>query len=105
MGDFPSARLDSYTAPFTLIALDYFGPLETSAYRGRVTKRYGLLITCLVTRYTYLELVQYSLSTPDFFYGFRRFIGEFTKPTEVFSDNGTNFVGAEKELVAAVRHL
>ena len=76
MGDLPYARLDSYTALFTAIALDYFGPLETSAYRGRVTKPYGLLITCLVTRYTYLELVQ-SLSTPDFLYGFRRFIGEF----------------------------
>ena len=102
----PSALKHALNSPRkrSAIALDYFGPLETSAYRGRVTKRYGLLITCLVTRYTYLELVQ-SLSTPDFLYGFRRFIGEFTKPTEVFSDNGTNFVGAEKELVAAIRHL
>jgi hypothetical protein len=99
-----SARLDSYTAPFTHIALDYFGPLETSAYRNRVTKRYGLLITCLVTRNFYLEMVL-SMSTPDFLYGLRRFIGEFTKPIEIFCDNGTNFVGAKKELATAFREL
>ena len=104
MGDLPSARLDSYTAPFTHIALDYFGPIETSAYRNRVIKRYGLLITCLVTRNFYVEMVQ-SMSTPDFLYGLRRFIGEFTKPTEIFCDNGTNFVGAEKELATAFREL
>jgi hypothetical protein len=45
------------------------------------------------------------LSTPDFLYCFRRFVGEYAKPSEVFSDNGTNFVGAEKEMVAAVREL
>ncbi|XP_045022777.1 uncharacterized protein LOC116935689 [Daphnia magna] len=104
MGDLPAARLDSYSAPFTHVTLDYFGPVETSAYRGRITKRYGLLLSCCVTRYVYLDLAQ-SLSTPDFLYCFRRFVGEYTKPSEVFSDNGTNFVGAEKEMVAAVREL
>jgi hypothetical protein len=29
---------------------------------------------------------------------FRRFIGLFGKPASVHSDNGTNFVGAEREL-------
>ena len=104
MGDLPAARLDAYSAPFTHISLDYFGPLEVSAYRGRVSKRYGLLINDLVTRYLYLELVQ-SLSTPDFLYGFRRFIGEFSKPEEVYLDNGTNFVGAERVLADAVKEL
>lgn len=95
MGDLPAARLDSYSAPFTHVTLDYFGPMETSAYRGRIIKRYGLLISCCVTRYVYLDLAQ-SFSTPDFLYCFRRFVGEYAKPSEVFSDNGTNFVGAEK---------
>jgi hypothetical protein len=104
MGDLPSVRLDSYKAPFTHVALDYFGPMETSAYRGRVTKRYGLLITCLVTRYMYLDLTQ-SLSTPDFLYGFRRFVGEYSKPVDVSCDNGTNFVGAEREMEGAVKEL
>ena len=104
MGDLPSVRLDSHTAPFTHVALDYFGPLETSSYRGRVTKRYGLLITCLVTRYMYLDLTQ-SLSTPDFLYGFRRFVGEYSKPSDVYCDNGTNFVGAEKEMESAVKEF
>ena len=87
-----------------IISLDYFGLLQFSAYRGRASKRYGPLINDLVTRYLYLELVQ-SLSTPVFLYGFRRFIGEFSTADDVYLDNGTNFVGAERVLADAVKEL
>ena len=30
MGDLPAVRLDSYSPPFSHVAVDYFGPLETS---------------------------------------------------------------------------
>ena len=52
----------------------------------------------------YLDLTQ-SLSTPDFLYGFRRFVGEYSKPSDVYCDNGTNFVGAEKEMESAVKEF
>ena len=55
------------------------------------------LLICLVTRRVFLALSE-SLSTDDFLLVFRRFIGIYTKPTTVHSDNGTNFVGAENEL-------
>ena len=87
-----------------IISLDYFGLLQFSAYRGRASKRYDPLINDLVTRYLYLELVQ-SLSTPAFLYGFRRFIGKFSTPDDVYLDNGTNFVGAERVLADAVKEL
>jgi hypothetical protein len=97
MSDLPAERLNSYSPPFTHVATDYFGPIETSAGRNRVVKRYGALFTCLVTRAVHLELAE-SLSAEDFLLVFRRFIGLYGKPASVHSDNGTNFVGAEREL-------
>lgn len=54
MGDHPAKRLNSYSPPFTHVAEDYFGPIETSAYQNRVFERYGALFTCLVTRAVHL---------------------------------------------------
>ena len=84
--------------------MDYFGPVETSPGRNRVTKRYGALFTCLATRAVNLELAE-SLSSEDFLLVLRRFIGLFGKPVTVHSDNGTNFVGAERELNDLVNQL
>jgi hypothetical protein len=39
-----------------------------------------------------------SSSSEDFLLVFRWFIGLFGKPATVHSDNGTNFVGSEREL-------
>lgn len=97
MGDLPAVRFNSYSPPFTHVAVDYFGPMETSQGRNRIVKRYGALFTCLVTRAVYLDVAQ-SLSSNDFLLVLRRFIGLFGKPVSVQSDNGTNFVGAEREL-------
>jgi hypothetical protein len=104
MGDLPAFRLDSYSPPFSHVAIDCFGPLETSPGRNRVFKRYGVIITCLVTRGVFLALAE-SLSTEDFLLVFRRFIGIYTKPATVHSDNGTNFVGAENELNSFIQEL
>ena len=84
--------------------MDYFGPLEVAYGRGRSVKRYGALFTCLTTRAVYLDLAK-SLSTEDFLLVLRRFLSFYSKPESIHSDNGTNFVGAEKELVAPVGQL
>jgi|LakMenEpi03Aug12_release.lakeMendotaPanAssembly.Ray.scaffolds.fasta_scaffold241056_3 hypothetical protein len=62
MGDLPAERLNSYSPPFTHVAVDYFGPIETSACRNRVVKRYGALFTCQETRAVHLEKISVSLS-------------------------------------------
>jgi hypothetical protein len=49
MDDLPVVRLNSYSPPFSHMAVEYFGPIETSPGRNRVTKRYGALFTCLAT--------------------------------------------------------
>ena len=91
-------------APFTYTACDYFGPLETSTSRNRTVKRWGALFTCMVTRAVYLDLAT-SLSTDDFLLVLRRFIGVYGRPKQMFSGNGTNFVGDERELRQSVEEL
>ena len=104
MGDLPEARLAVHSPPFTFTAVDYFGPLETEYGRGRTVKRYGALFTCLTTRAVYLDLAK-TLSTVDFLLVYRRFTALYGDPQVLHSDNGTNFVGAERELVPSVRDL
>ena len=96
MADVHEARLDAGTPPFTHTAVDYFGPFEVTHGRG-TAKRWGVLFTCLVTRALYLD-VAVSLSADDFLNVYRRLIAMFRKPDTMHSDNGTNFVGAEKQL-------
>jgi transposase InsO family protein len=58
----------------------------------------------MVTRAVFLELVP-SLSTSDFLLALRKFISLYRKPEVIHSDNGTNFVGAERELREAVDEM
>jgi hypothetical protein len=104
MGDLPRARLDAGALPFTRTAIDLFGPMEVALYRNRTAKRWGVLYTCLVTRAVFLELVP-SLSSVDFLLSLRKFIALYRQPAVIHSDNGTNFVGAERELREAVEAL
>jgi transposase InsO family protein len=57
-----------------------------------------------VTSGVFLALTE-SLSTDDFLLVFRRFRGIYTKLTTVYSDNGTNFVGAENEINSFIQEL
>ena len=104
MGDLPEFRLEYGSSPFRNTAVDLFGPLEIGLPRNRTAKRWGVLFTCLVTRAIFIDLVP-SLSSADFLLALRPFIGIYDTPTRVFSDNGTNFVGAERELREASDEL
>lgn len=81
-----------------------FGPLETSNYRNRINKRYGVLWTCLTSRAVFVDLAD-SLSSEDFLLAFQRFAAIYFAPVVIYSDNGRNFIGAEKEFTSSVADL
>ncbi|VDP84881.1 unnamed protein product, partial [Schistosoma mattheei] len=63
----------------------------------RTEKRYGCVFTCLRLRAVHLE-VAYSFTTDSFIMALMWFISRRGHPKEIYSDNGSNLVGAEGEL-------
>lgn len=103
MAILPPARLAAYTRPFSHVGVDYFGPIEVTIGR-RVEKRWGVLLTCLTTRAVHIE-VACSLSTSSCIMAIRNFVGRRGTPVAFYSDRGTNFVGADKELRNALQDI
>ena len=82
--------------PFTNVGVDYFGPIDVKLKRSSV-KRYGVIFTCLALRAVHIEVAD-SLSTDSFLNALRRFTSRRGPVKEIRSDNGTNFVGANRVL-------
>ena len=61
-------------------------------------KRWGFLFTCLTTRGVHFEVVP-SIDTSSCVMGIERFIARREIPSVLWSDNRTNFVASEKELL------
>ena len=100
MADLPKARLQVDLPPFSHVGVDYFGPFFVKQGRSKV-KRYGCIFTCLTIRAVHIE-VAVDLSTDSFINVLRRFIARRGPPIHLYSDNGTNFVGAERILREAL---
>lgn len=100
MADLPEDRVTPDNPPFTYVGVDCFGPFVVKRGRSH-PKRYGVLFTCLSITAVHIE-VAHSLDTDSFLNALRRFMARRGRPAEIRSDNGTNFVGAEKELRDAV---
>ena len=94
--DLPKERLAYQSPPFTNIGVDYFGPFYVTI-RRTTEKRWGFLFTCLTIRAVHVEVVP-SMDTSSCVMGVERFVSRRGTPTMLWSDNGTNFIGAEKEL-------
>lgn len=101
MADLPLDRVTHGDPPFSMVGVDYFGPLIVKRHRTEL-KRYGCLFTCLTTRAIHLEVAN-SLDTDAFLNALHRYIARRGKPTVIRSDNGTNFVGAKAELAKAIK--
>ena len=101
MGDLPGARLRP-VRPFYNSSVDYAGPffIKDGKLRNRkMIKVYLCVFVCFVTRAVHLELTT-ELSTSSFLQVLNRFIARRGIPNSMYSDNGTNFVGAHRELKA-----
>ncbi|XP_025155826.1 uncharacterized protein LOC112588860 [Harpegnathos saltator] len=105
IGDLPAVRVSAPERVFLHCGLDYAGPLlvRTSSGRGiKAHKAYIALFVCLATRAIHLELVS-DYSTASFLNAFSRFCARRGLPRSIYSDNGTTFVGADRELRNAYR--
>ncbi|XP_014672987.1 PREDICTED: uncharacterized protein LOC106813369 [Priapulus caudatus] len=102
MANLPVERMAPFTPPFYFIACDYFGPYIVKVGRNKTAKHYGVIFTCLNTRAVHLE-VAVDCSTMEFLQVLRRFFAIRGKPKLIQSDNGTQFVGAERQLREMVR--
>ena len=102
MATLPSARVAPCVPPFSSVGVDYLGPMLVKSRRSQV-KRYGCVFTCLAIRAVHIEIA-HDLTADPFIQAFRRFVSRRGSPIEVFSDNGTNFKGAESEIKTALEH-
>ena len=98
MANLPMDRVTPYTPPFTFTGVDCFGPFFVKRGRSQ-EKRYGCIFTCLNVRAIHLESLA-SMDASSFINALIRFAARRTWPQKLRSDNGTNFVGARKELKA-----
>ena len=103
MAPLPAARVAPFNPPFTHVGVDYFGPLFVKQGRSEV-KRYGCLFTCLTMRAVHIE-VAHTLEADSFICAYQRFVSRRGRPRAIYSDNGTNFTGAERELREAFERL
>lgn len=103
MGAIPKSRLAVFTRPFTYVGVDYFGPIHVIVNRG-TQKRWGALFTCMTTRAVHLEIA-HSMDTSSCIMSIRNFQCRRGTPKQYFSDNGTNFHGANNVFLAEIAAL
>lgn len=67
-------------------------------------KRHGVIFTCLSSRAIRLEVAD-SLTANGFLLAWRRLVAIRGPVTQVCSDRGTNFEGAQRELAEAIKEM
>lgn len=99
MGALPLARVNDRSKPFAATIVDYAGPYDIRASKGRGQssyKGYVAVFVCMATKAVHLETVG-DLTTQSFLHALDRFIARRGFCTDMYSDNGTNFVGASND--------
>lgn len=70
---------------------------ESRKRNSSLPKSYVAIFICMSSKAIHLELT-FDLSTEAFLNALKRFISRRGAPSDVYTDNGTNFVGADREL-------
>lgn len=99
MGELPASRVQP-ARPFSVVGVDFAGPLLTKRGNPRkptLVKSYLCIFVCFTTKAVHLEVVS-EMSTAAFLATLTRFTARRGLPSDVYSDNGTNFIGAQIQL-------
>ena len=102
MAELPKERVEP-SPPFTYCGVDLFGPWYVKEGRKEL-KRYGLLFTCMASRAIYLEVCN-TMETDSFLNALRRFICRRGPIRQLRADQGSNFIGAKRELREALNEM
>ncbi|XP_077965512.1 uncharacterized protein LOC144411797 [Styela clava] len=101
MAPLPASRVTPGHPAYTWTGIDYMGPVIIKQGRSTI-KRYVCVFTCMSSRAVHLE-VSHSLETNSFLNALERFSSRHIMPKEIYCDNASTFVGAERELKAAIK--
>uniref|UniRef100_A0A023EZK8 Putative reverse transcriptase n=1 Tax=Triatoma infestans TaxID=30076 RepID=A0A023EZK8_TRIIF len=96
MAVLPSHRVTP-RRPFEVCGVDFCGPIYVKISRRTKQKAYIAIFVCFSVKALHLELVS-DMTTAAFMAALRRFFSRRGMSSHIYSDNGTNFVGAEREL-------
>lgn len=99
MGNLPAMRVQQ-VKPFARAGVDYAGPIQIKASRMRkspVLKAYLCIFVCCATKAVHVEVAS-DLSTDVFLAAYKRFVSRRGRSSDIYSDCGTNFVGAHNYL-------
>ncbi|XP_029172199.1 uncharacterized protein LOC114941382 [Nylanderia fulva] len=99
MADLPGPRVN-VSRPFTHTGVDYAGPIfikESKRRNARMLKAYIAVLVCFATKAVHLEVVS-DLTADAFLGAFKRFMSRRGRPACVYSDNGTTFIGANRQI-------
>ena len=102
MADLPEERLEP-SPPFSYCGVDLFGPWYVKE-GCKELKRYGVVFTCLASRAVHLEVCQ-PLETDSFLNALRRFLCRRGPIRQLRADQGSNFIGARRELREALSEM
>nr|XP_039264588.1 uncharacterized protein LOC120340408 [Styela clava] len=95
MAPLPASRVTPGHPAYTWTGIDYMGPVLIKQGRSTI-KRYVCVFTCMSSRAVHLE-VSHSLETNSFLNALERFSSRHIMPKEIYCDNASTFVGAERE--------
>lgn len=104
MAHLPEQRVISNIKPFTNVAVDYTGAIayKLSRTRGcKMSKAYIAIFVCMSVKAIHIELVS-DLTAEAFVAALRRMVSRRGSICNIYSDNGTNFVRANKDLIELV---
>jgi len=105
MGQLPQIRVTPPARAFLHCGVDYARPMLIRSIpgRGRITRKaYIAVFICMAIRAIHLEVVD-GYSTAAFLGAYSRFCARRGMPESMYSDNGTTFIGADRELTTAFR--
>ena len=99
IGQLPTARLTPARA-FLNSGVDSAGPISLKSWKGRGHKSYKgwlVIFVCIATSAVHMEIVS-DYTSDGFISAYRRFVSRRGICKTLYSDCGTNFLGADQQL-------